>query len=430
MKRKFLLIASIALMASCAKDGATTDVASAVVGIDTDEINFLTNTTRATTTLLSNLEGDAAGFVVYSTIMDGNSNKVWSLDGTNNYVNANSGVWKWTDATANETKWPTDATSYPVDFYAVYYPSATGVTLPASTDLNSANVGSVDMGLVISAPNTQQDILSATGTAITKPSDGKLSLVFDHVLSKVDFGFFIGQDKKVYVNSMVFANLDDEATYGVEDESWNGNNDDYSAVYPLTDFSAIDNLEGTATTETTATSITTMGTTPASLMLLPQSTTPWDITSWVALNQYTTPATKNIQDPTDTYLQLLYRATDDSAVDGTFVDYIGFADASDHPDFATLGTANLNGKPLFVKVGYPVGTTWESGKNYTYNIKIGTADASNGYLLDDVYYDENGDPTKLPIIPGKEIGDPVSSGNIDFEITVGEWDPVTAETLN
>ncbi len=420
-------------MASCAQDDVTSSGVTGGVDFDTNKINFLTNTTRATTQLLTNLEDDLAGFIVYSTILDSDGDEAWSLAGDNNYVNGGTGTWSWSDSDADEVEWPTDATSYPVNFYAVYYPSTmTGVELTAASDLSETDVVPVSVGVTIAEPASQEDLLAAYASTSTKPADGKLSLAFDHVLTKVDFGVYIGLNKKIYLNGFSFVNLDEDADYDVGGSAWSNNNDSYTAAYPLTDYSAINGVEGTSTTETTATSLTilTDDSDPYSLMLIPQSATAWDISEWVSLNSYTDAEDKDIEDPTDTYVEILYRISDDTAEDGTFVDYIGFEDASDHPDFATLGSDDLAGDPLYVKVGYPVSTSWTKGKSYTYNIKLGTADASNGYLLDDVYYDENGDPTDLPIIPSKTIGDPVSDGLINFDVEVGDWDPVDAETLN
>ncbi len=68
------------------------------------------------------------------------------------------------------------------------------------------------------------------------------------------------------------------------------------------------------------------------------------------------------------------------------------------------------------------------GKAYTYNIALGQFNTSGGYILDNRYYDDKGNPTVLTI-DGKNPGDAVLGGEINFHVTVGEWDEQAASGI-
>ena len=59
-------------------------------------------------------------------------------------------------------------------------------------------------------------------------------------------------------------------------------------------------------------------------------------------------------------------------------------------------------------------------QGYTYNLLIGTLASTDGYYTDTFYYDENGNKTTYQV-KGRNIGDPVSAGTINFTVTVTPW---------
>ncbi len=417
MKRKFLLIAaSVALMASCTKQDEPLAMVQEEIP-SSDIIGFRANTSRAATLTLDNIEGDATGFGVYATSTTTADGDTWFLDGSNKYKYT-SPTWGWS---GTSEQWPTDAATYPITFFALYAPTYTGITVETVTKggtvANTADPLSAD--ITIQAPAAQSDILAATVVADTKPSDGKLSMSFNHILSKVDVGIIPGYNKTIYVNYLAANNLDNSGTYSIGTKAWSATSGtfttDYDISSALTSFTS--GITGSDSAEKTATAITATADNK-SLMLLPQNATASDTDTWVA----------NV-DPTGTLIEMRYRSEYLSSESGDMEDAIGYADASDHPAYNPVDDVAFDNKALFVKVGFPLSTAWTMGSNYTYNIRMGTADATNGYLLDDYFYDEDGNRTKFKIDFDKEPGDPISEGEINFDITVKEWVGESAQTL-
>ena len=99
----------------------------------------------------------------------------------------------------------------------------------------------------------------------------------------------------------------------------------------------------------------------------------------------------------------------------------------------TGGSLPYGNRPFYVRVGFPLEVNWVPGKGYTYNICLGTADSTNGYYVDDSYYDEDGFYTGVPIIGADgnpvEKGDPVMDGTINFLVKVTEWDDQAATAV-
>ena len=111
MKKLSICLAAAALvLASCAKDEVMQ-----VNSQSPDVIGFSSGTSRAAINDLAALQGASAGFKVYGQT---NSATVWytNVDGTNNYAYS-SPTWGWAGTAA---LWPTVASDYPMDFYAMY----------------------------------------------------------------------------------------------------------------------------------------------------------------------------------------------------------------------------------------------------------------------------------------------------------------------
>ncbi len=424
MKKEFLPIAlSLVMIASCAQEEV--DIISPVQSSSSSEtISLMMNTSRAAIFDITDMQGSTSGFDVYTTSTTTEDGDTWFLDGSNSYLYSSTlSTWGWS---GEDEAWPTDETTYPLTFMAIFSTDLTGVTLDSVTagDAVTDTDDPLSAEVTIQEPTSQTDILATVSSVSSKPADGVLSLTFSHILSKIDFGVIVGYQKRAFVNTLALNNVDSVGTYSFKNQVWTSNGsttDTFSATYDvssaLSDFST--GITGTDTAESTATALTnTDG--EYSLMLLPQTTTATDVDTW---SDGTT--------PTGVYVEMLYRAeyyTDDL----TYSDYIGYEDAENHPNYSSSTDSAYSGEPLFIKVGFPLSAAWSLKNGYTYNIKLATADATNGYLLDDVYYDSNGDPTSFGVDADFdiEIGDPVSGGYINFSITVEEWGDSTSSTLN
>ncbi len=429
MKKLFVTIAAAGLMLA----GCTKNETRGYDVQDPDVIGFSSSTSRAAVNDLASLTGDGNGFIVYATAVNAPGTWYQYVDGANNYVYDDPN-WKWA---VNNAEWPTGDGAYPMNFYAMYpnAPSSvsTGTSLSSDITINAAAALQVDM-------------LAAKATAEGKPASGKISLTFDHILSKVNFGIIPGHDMVPEVLTVAIKNVHSKSLYNYMLKQWSGSTST-SASYDyyrqlldpdgpgpeLVPFTA----EGTDTEEATVSPIYTTTTTPtaaaANLMLMPQSPTTGAPAAW-------DPAGNNLS--TNTYIEVIYRITHK---DGS--NYIGYTlgeqyltkygpgeDGYSWRNYSGLGEGdNLYNGALYIKVGFPVTVEWIQGKGYAYNICLGTADSTNGYYITNTYYDDSGADTSIPVIgdDGKTVipNDPVTSGTINFLIQVLKWDDTNPTTI-
>ena len=415
MRKIVLGLAAMALIfTSCSKDEVT-----GVNEQNPDVIGFFSSTSRATVANLATLQGDATGFKVYGTSTASSSGWFTGISGAVNY-RYNSG-WGWA---TGAPQWPTVATEYPMNFYAMYPAAPAGVVPSASA------ISQIDGAVTIQATAAAQvDLLAAKATATAKPGDGKLPLTFNHILSKVNFGVIAGNLTSPFVQSIGVKNVYNAATYDYVVGAWKGTPAPVGvASYEYFKSTAVP-FTTTGTAAEAPVAILSTSTTPTAaagnLMLLPQTHATWDKTAATLAS--------------GSFVEMIYRLTAPGAPNS-----IGYTAATDYlVDYpATIipawGTApnNYSGigtgggqysSKLFVKVGFPFAATnftWAPGKGYTYNIGLGTSGSSNGYYTDDTYYDEHGQDTGIPVV-GKKIGDPVSDGIIHFLVNVTNWDDLT-----
>ncbi len=406
MKKLFFCLATCGLIfANCSRDEIT-DVNSS----DPDVIKFTSTMTRATVVDLNGLKGATNGFVVYAT--NGASPSGWytGVDGTNNYK-FTSGAWGWANS-ATAPRWPIVTTGYPMSFYAYFASKDTGL------DKQAFAYDALSFGYEIQPVADQIDLLAAKNVNVaTKPGDGYLPLTFNHILTKVNFGIVPGYKATVHVQQLGVESIKESGTYGFTSDSWTATSGSASYDYFNKTGADIKAITGADATESASEDLYT-DQTDKHLMLMTQSST---TATWIYDQGADLP-------PSDAYISAIYRIetpNDDNA--------IGYADAQKHPGIkASNGWAGVtapvtyNGG-LFVKVGFPFGATptsltWEKGKGYKYNIYLGTANSSNGYLADEYYYDENGEQTDLLITPAKEQGEPMTDGIINFKVSVSNWD--------
>ena len=408
MKKFVLGLAAMALIfASCAKNEV-----EQINEQNPDVISFSSTTARATINNLATLQADAAGFQVLGKTTGASSwfSSGGTIDGTNNYGFAAS-AWGWVGTPA---KWPLVSTDYPMDFYAIYPPSASvtkNATTPTITD-------AITIAGTVAA---QKDLLAAKASTASKPADGKLSLTFKHILSKINIGVIAGNGKTVIIQEAGAQNVYNKASYDYVAGTWLASpvitgNVGYEYFKGLV--AAAKSITGVAAE--TAEPIYAAAVTNAHMMLMPQTHASWNPTSGTVSNSY---------------ISMTYR------LKGAAGDEVGYTDATDYltdyPDFVDVtawssysgissGATPYGTKPFYIKVGFPLATaggnfTWAPGKGYTYNLCLGTLGSSNGYYVDDTYYDEDGNDTGIPI-KGIVIGDPVSDGIINFKVDVTDWD--------
>jgi hypothetical protein len=362
-----------------------------------------TGRSRAVISTVLTLQGDVIGFRVFGTTANNASS--WytdvdgkKIDGNNNHLFSNN---KWNFSQA--VKWPTDAAAYPMTFHACHPAYNAGSTI--------SSVGAIGLKInykVDGNIGNQKDFL--VGTSVTgnaKPVDGKLSINFEHALSKVDFGLKVETGYTAQLLKIGVREVCTNGSYEFAAKQWTpvdvmpgtGGEFDY---YNSTASGVAKEFIGENRSE------------PVSddhLMMIPQdrSTSVWN------------PTSGNLE---GTHVLMIYRAA--SATDTHF---IGYDNATGHPNYVGSATelADYTG-PLFVMVGYPVTVVWNKGKGYIYNIEIpGT---SGGVLISDKYTDINGIPTDLPV-EGVNLYEPILGDEfIHLVPKVSDWTDVSPGTLS
>ena len=424
MTKSILLFATCGLIiASCSK----TDVSE--TGLkpqkNFNDINFSTTTTRAAINDLTALQDPTnGGFHVFAT---NNSTAGWhtGVDGQEYKYNSTTLTWEWATSTA---QWPTDPTHYPMSFYGHHPKIASGFTAIPTAPTAPAGASSVKGDIVIEALSADQiDFLAATNTTSTKPPTGKLAMVFKHITSKINFGIITGVDVTAYVNKVDINSLVEAGIYDYGTETWDFTGATATANYDyFSGAGATDDFFNTTTSLNFKSPIYGTAAHSNHFMLIPQNATPfWDgIATGVD-------AGGNATGVAGAYIGMNYRAETAVPMD---VDAVGYkergtctADTEWVPGSENDMYNSTNGSytgPLYVKVGFPIGTvplTWEKGKGYTYNMQLGTVDATGGLYLSKYYYDEDGNNTKIPVDNTPDITDPVADGDIHFNVDVDEW---------
>jgi len=375
-------------------------------------IGFTTTTTRASSANLSVIQKDKTGFRVFAT--GGKTPVKWYSDGENgidgfNHHRYSDGKWGFD----RPVKWSKVSADYPKTFYA-YYP-ASSVGFQAFNETFSPDV-SLTALYTVQPEGSQEDLLVAKTTAVTRPASGTVGLVFHHILSKINFGIISGAGSVPYIQSLQVVNAKTQRGFDFVSGDWYTPAAGSLASYlyygkPPAGGGAIAVFMPTYLDGSTANPFY-KGAHNNNLMLMPQTSNSWKPQSGLKPNE-----------ESGGYVCLIYRMNTDTCI-------VGMDHATQHPDWTAKG-AGYSG-PLFVKAGFPLPTdaagnfTWQKGYGYLYNIVLGTYDSSNGYILDENYYDENGDRTDLPLLEIREEyklpGDPLNDGNIHFILNVVEWD--------
>lgn len=420
MKRQILSLAAVAIIvAGCSKNEITNDPVkpddSSYISIDPS-----TGKTKAVAENdLVALKAATGGFKVYST----KNSSSTQVEYINNVVYKwSTDKWIW-DATA--PKWPTKIDEYPMNFYA-YYPTNDG------TDITMTILDKDHEITVKDLAKDQLDYLSSrSGEIVTRPASGSIPLAFKHIMSKVNFKFIVGDDMTAHIQSVRIYHVGGVGTYDFGTQTWTtvptAFNKTYAyRTYDVTDRGAADAVAGDGTTAGALTK-----TDGGSLMLMPQANAPvWDAAAWktAAQNEMAdggwAVATSELTAPTNTYIEIVYRLAETTS--GT--DLVGFKDFT--PEVGKPGVGTTQGE-RFVKVAYPLnlnagsnGTAWATQKSYTYNIYLGTPDATNGILIDHLYYYADGkrvtDGTNYHEVNSKP-GEDVTPGDISFDVSVDPW---------
>ncbi|MFR9620960.1 MAG: fimbrillin family protein [Rikenellaceae bacterium] len=409
MKKSYTLATAIALFAvavvGCSTDDLESQSGSSGGGGTTTRgtITLLPTTTRATENTLTILQKDGEGIPIFATTDDDSDN--YYINGDKSAYSESTLYWNWSGTTYD---WPEAATKYPMLFYS-YYPVDESVW--TVTSVEGSGVRSLTSDITIQSSDEQQDLLAAMNTTLVSPVGGLLTLTFKHILSRVVFNITTVDDVKVYLQQSTMNDLLDNNTYDLMSQSWAT----LETSVGTADYNYLTFSNPALTLVADASSLSTGETAYAStynnLMLLPHTFTIWDGSTTIE----------------GARVEIVYRSTLTSGDD-----QVGYTRADSHPDYATadVATRPSASSPLFVKVALPLITTanddnlldntWYSGLQYTYNLTLGGYDSNNGYLIDEYFYDEEGNQTILEVT-GVDVGDALTSGEICFDVLVDAW---------
>ncbi len=397
MKKNYTLFAISALAAAMFVGCADDEMGGVSAGrFDENTIDFLTTTSRADITDLK------SGFNVYATSGE-NPASFYITDDQYTY-DATMEAWKWAD---NQSyAWPETTDGYPMKFYGYYPIDGTFSLTETGLDLSS--------NIVI--PSTaQSDMMSAVGKTLVQPLGGKMTLTFNHILSRLALEIAATAGSCVHVQSIRFVGLADENSYNFTSQEWADPVTDTSVDAEYTFLSTQNTADKIVNSESDITDdeMTALDPDYDNLLVLPQILSPW-----------------NKESPVEgAYVEIIFRTTntsDDS-------DHLGFTLASDYPDYATIDPDVSADSPLFIKAGVPLTTPSSdelaAGVAYNYKVNLGSIGTNNGYYLEEYYIDDEGDTTKLPIDMA-DIGEPVTSGYICFDVIVSTWGNIVEVTAD
>ncbi|MFI3303140.1 MAG: hypothetical protein SNF68_00700 [Rikenellaceae bacterium] len=408
MKKSYIFqlaaLLSLSLVACSEDEGSTV---SQTNRFGEQEVGFMPSSTRADITDLE------SGFQVHAT--KGTNPTSFMISG-DTYLMDSSGDWGW-DGTTNY--WPETTDEYPVNFYAYYLTSAYSVTADDTATTLEADITVLDAG-------SQVDILSTQKETDVRPVGGKLSLEFEHIMTCINLDIAATSNSLLYIQSVKFVGADDTNTYDMFTASWG---DDTSVADTSTEtnyaYLTTSNPAQMVTLDTSAItgSATGITSTYGSFYLMPQTLSPWDLSTTLA----------------DARVEIIFRSTavvEESSATADD-DQIGYTNASDHPDYdASTATVSAD-EHLFVKIAYPLTSStvsgddylWNSGSSYLYNVTLGSVGVTNGYFASTNYYDEDGNETDFSI-DNAEIGDEVTPGEIHFTPTLVDWVTESTSSFN
>ncbi len=469
MKKIFLGVAVLAMLAGCSKNEVT-DVNPTAP----DMISFSASTSRATVTTIADagFQNGGTGFSVWATA---NNVPGWyeGINGMSHIKTA--GVWNFSPT---PIAWPTVLTDYPMNFYAVYPTTTVQATNPninvpntspaipaafnASSFTIAANGGTDDGGVgkndqalsftyvVQPSKLTQVDLLAAHNMTSLKPSGSNLSLTFDHLLSKINFMVDVEANMNLKIQGITVNNVGNTGVYtfigastgwttqpSVFDEDYTY----YGRIYPTATTGHTTEIvlgSRTLTSATTDIFLNADSIKYKNLMLMPQVD---------GTRKLTITSNKLVETPTadgdivgKSFVTVMYRLQHNSGR------LVGYENANEHPAYRIPDTgageteASVNGiyatngplSSLFVKAVFPFELNWEQGKGYLYVIPFNTSSATGGYLVDQNYYDEAGNRTNLVVgdsdgdgVPEyPKVKDPIlqSDGYIHLIPVVTNWD--------
>lgn len=361
------LMMSAAVFTSCSQDD------SPVAGTSQDGTNvnaigfnaYVNNAegTRALPTDAANYKTQVKDFKVWGFFTD---STVYYLgaEGTGGiYITHTSGQDNWDYKTATDVvNWPTDLTKT-LDFYAV---------TPSDND-NYVFSGQTLTYTVPTDQSKQVDLMVARAAKQTKSTaNGKVGLAFQHQLSQIVFqGTTLSSNMSVEIKGITIHNVRNNMAIAFAG----------TATQPA---AALSNYAvGLATSKTLNSTTQTVSLTDnnGTLLLVPQTLTPWADGTTIAAADGAKQA----------YLEIECKVTSKTSSGTTYL----------------IGSATAYGKTYI-----PINATWTAGQKYTYTLKFGGKNTAGG----GVGKDDKGTVQTTPITFTVSVSDWTGNNNADVDM--------------
>lgn len=462
MRTNLTIISAIMLAIAstgCTKSNVEDDSS---LGLDPSKIAFRTSAakTRANDNALLELKG---GFNVIALDHAGEYLKGFTdpaADKITYFFNTGvtPNIWDWKNLDEKSAKvWPTEDISYPLSFYAAY-PISSSVSknassvnanvlsnfTPATFRYNTYNNGAP---IDFNAATLTIDELAALSQVETHPVTGFADLNFKHIMSNMKFNIIVPDKHEAYIHSIKIVNVNKSGrSYDYKTAKWSDEtayNDQNNTHFAHFIASAGQPVQQITKSKAMVDGLSDGSAGFHTLKLMPQKiTVKWapdkfltDAAAWkaslpggtidaAAITKWHTQAVaaqgmSESEGWKGSRIEVIYCLVDKTAGAGKEKNIIGKKSGIE-------GAA----QDLMVRVGYVLeiptidgSTGWQAGKRYTFSIPLGTANASNGILLDPDYKTNVGDNTDKPVDnPATEPGQEISKGGtIQFKVDVTDW---------
>lgn len=259
--------------------------------------------------------------------------------------------------------------------------------------LSYAN-GKVTLSYTVSGASTaHKDLVYHASTLSAIPSSAAVNAYHQHALSRLSIYAGTGGNK-VYIAKVTVMNLDGEGIATIDPDGivWTMNeinSYDYE-YYPINDEEVVPiKLQSTTVDNVTTNPLINDGE-DASLMIIPQTAVKATVPGAEAGGSSTV---------TDVYIEVIYYLTDSD--DNALVGYSAVSKMSNSTDYIDGDQE----KTLYVKAAFPLGKTFVDNMHYYITLGLGMVGSTGGYLVDDFYVDEDGDPVKLTTKEDANDGD-------------------------
>ncbi len=413
MKKITIFAALAAVGLSSCSINQVQDVASSSDNVDNIGISTGVGTTRGTDMVGSSLQNNDIN------LSYADSDGVY---GSLNFT-YNNEKGEWNDNTAGTT-WADLA--LPVVFYSFCDENG---DVEIGPGFNSAASTATEYAVSNINPEKHSDLLYMGDIVSAVPAAGKVYSTFKHALSKVDLVSKVGINH-VVANYIAFSNLQStgvpaiSATVMSSDLKWTAGSQTTSyeninkkialsetaRAIALTESAIISNVANTTASRT------------ANMKLIPQTIEGDYADLQAAIKSHQADESYATADYSEfKYIEVMYRMKGPQN-EGV----IGYENAAYHPNFKKTAQEvqdKYNGKPLYVRGAFVMSNdlALKVSSYYKLNLNFNTF---GGLLMDDYYYDQNGDRTEFKVLADIETGDPIIPGDdtvIGITVVVDEW---------